>query len=52
MIQVFVDPTLKNSFDIGEIENHSQLVKRICLKSYEKSAIVPVKISAFALVLK
>jgi len=52
MVQILVDPTLKDPFDISEIQDHAKFVKRVCFKSYKKSAIVAVKIPAFAFVVE
>lgn len=52
MIQILVDPPLENPLNIREVENHPQFVKRIRLKSYKKSPIMTVQVTALALVLE
>ena len=52
MIEVLVDPSADDTFDIRKIEHHAPFVERLRLDGDDRAAVMPVQITALAIVIE
>jgi hypothetical protein len=50
MVQGFIDPGVKDVFDLGEIAHHAPDVQGVCAQLHFHLPVVPVEVAAFAIV--